>query len=426
MEFRKLFRAAVSALVTLVFFQSIAHAHGGGLAGQVHILGSHHRILAPTPPPTPAPNTVNVRDYGATGDGSTDDTAAIQNAINAARASGKGVLFPAGTYLHASNIVANSVALVGVGGATVLMASNSKATAVVLTGMSPSIQNMVVSSTMASSGLQDTIPTDATVLVTAAQYFVVQGITINQGAGRVGVYIQQSAIGQVSSVSLNGTGSTKDLGVIVDGCGNTSLVGNLFLNEGTGISLGGYSTFQNQSIAVISNNINALAYGIVANAMGTGINVILDIESNSIQIANTNQKVMPLFINNSATYYVVLRNVMSGGIDGMTCFNPPNYSGLIQENTIRNVTEWGAAIATTNSSGTIQFLGNQFGECGLSYPNSQVILAIAAGGPDSIILMNNSYQGHANSLGYFMYGLFHIDVVAGNTQTQTTLPNSIP
>jgi hypothetical protein len=46
------------------------------------------------------PNVVNVKDplYGATGDGTTDDTAAIQAAINAVAGNGD-VLFPAGTYL---------------------------------------------------------------------------------------------------------------------------------------------------------------------------------------------------------------------------------------------------------------------------------------------------------------------------------------
>ena len=42
--------------------------------------------------------SVNVLDFGATGDGSTDDTLAIQSAIDLASATGKTVYFPAGTY----------------------------------------------------------------------------------------------------------------------------------------------------------------------------------------------------------------------------------------------------------------------------------------------------------------------------------------
>lgn len=48
--------------------------------------------------------SVSVKDFGATGNGTTDDTAAIQLAVTAAYAQEKALYFPAGTYLMASTI----------------------------------------------------------------------------------------------------------------------------------------------------------------------------------------------------------------------------------------------------------------------------------------------------------------------------------
>jgi hypothetical protein len=58
----------------------------------------------------------NVKNYGATGNGTTDDTTAIRSAITAAAAGGGVVYFPAGTYLVQPLTIPPGVVLQGVNG----------------------------------------------------------------------------------------------------------------------------------------------------------------------------------------------------------------------------------------------------------------------------------------------------------------------
>jgi hypothetical protein len=71
--------------------------------------------------------TFNVRDYGATGNGSTNDTAAINDAVAAANSAGGGVVeFPAGTYKSANSIhMKSNVTIQLDAGSTIMGASGT-------------------------------------------------------------------------------------------------------------------------------------------------------------------------------------------------------------------------------------------------------------------------------------------------------------
>ncbi|TMV46413.1 hypothetical protein FE783_25945 [Paenibacillus mesophilus] len=75
--------------------------------------------------------TVSVKDFGATGDGSTDDTAAIRSAVDFVNATGGTVYFPSGTYIvnNKPNIqVLSHVHLLGSGAGASVIRSNGNLT----------------------------------------------------------------------------------------------------------------------------------------------------------------------------------------------------------------------------------------------------------------------------------------------------------
>jgi Pectate lyase superfamily protein len=122
----------------------------------------------------------NVKDYGAAGNGSTDDTSAINSAIAAANsASGGTVFFPAGTYIVSSPLttLGGSVAVAGVGGnsSAIQLSSSWAGTAVFnLVNNYNLIEKLYFiggSSTTASSN-----PAANMIELAAAQYCTIQDI----------------------------------------------------------------------------------------------------------------------------------------------------------------------------------------------------------------------------------------------------------
>src|SRR5438094_9562566 len=84
-----------------------------------------HAALAAT---ALSPVVFDVKNFGAAGDGTTLDTAAINKAIDAAHAAGGGTVWlPAGTYLCLSIHLQSNVALYLDQGATILAAEPSEA-----------------------------------------------------------------------------------------------------------------------------------------------------------------------------------------------------------------------------------------------------------------------------------------------------------
>jgi hypothetical protein len=102
---------------------------------------------------------LNVREFGATGSGVSDDTAAIQNAINAA-ASGDAIIFPNGTYLVTSLVIGKRITLLGWGGAT-LRANNSSRGTTLLSISAAGDESLITGLRFAGNDLMRAIDVDS-------------------------------------------------------------------------------------------------------------------------------------------------------------------------------------------------------------------------------------------------------------------------
>lgn len=106
------------------FLHTAAGLAGAGLASPLvaGAAGAQARSATPNPPARPA--DVDVRAFGAVGDGKTLDTDAVNRAIDAAAPSGGTVVFPPGSYLCHSIHLKSNVALCLGRGSTILAADS--------------------------------------------------------------------------------------------------------------------------------------------------------------------------------------------------------------------------------------------------------------------------------------------------------------
>src|SRR5688572_30822296 len=82
--------------LTLLLLLTFVSCLGGNVVSSAK---SYHSTTAKLSSSAAAETTLNLRDFGAVGDGVTDDGPALQQALNALASSGGGTLFvPAGHY----------------------------------------------------------------------------------------------------------------------------------------------------------------------------------------------------------------------------------------------------------------------------------------------------------------------------------------
>jgi hypothetical protein len=423
--------AAAIAMLTATIFPFALVPAAEARSG---VIFQPHHIKAP--PQVKATPVNNVRDFGAVGDGVTDDTNAIQNAANNAAATGKGVFFPAGTYLHAEPITFSGVSVTGVGAGSILVANNVNGSAITLTDNGVSIQNMVVSTQGLVAPIVGAPGTpSANLMVLRATSFTVAHNNFVQGNHFAAVVVQTSSEGSINSNLADGAGDFLDIGVMIQQGVNITVANNLFQNEDLGIFIFPSSNpsvgrFDSYFIAIVSNTIGNVTWPTRTSAIQVYTTAILDIAQNTIQMSTAFNGSSSIQVE-GCDQFQIAGNDTWGGTFGMEIGVSGPTGNMVTQNTIHNC--GGVGIDIGNSGGVpftsaIQVSSNAFGECGLDGPFPVIRIQAGAASAATSFIQNNSYQGHLNNLTFYvesdLNGILP-ENVTGNTQTQTMLTNSL-
>jgi polygalacturonase len=220
---------------------------------------------------------ISVVDFGAKGDGKTDDRAAIQKAFDYAKANGKDVFIPEGTFLHSGTLTASGIHVFGAGEASILKASTYGKEALFLKGNGVSLTDLhligVGGSRLSSAESQK-------VVIAEAQHFAVERVhvegTTTGGIMMIGAgygHIADNVIERTHADSIHMTHATHD--VVVER--------NRVMYSGDDgiavVSYGGAGDTPVRNITIIDNEVMYNTWGRGITVAG-GSNVL--IEHNSV------------------------------------------------------------------------------------------------------------------------------------------------
>ena len=228
--------------------------------------------------------SVSVKDFGAVGDGSTDNTAAIQNAINYVSSVGGTLTFPTGVFLCSSTLIfKNNVNYIGSG----IDLAGIKGTVIKYTGASDAIQinNPINSSTSANIYISDihvycTTQTagKASIADVGSSYLTIERVATY--GNQYGVILDQSEIvrlqncyiiapaGGVGVWLVNGAGHTVGANlfytnqITIDGCQFNTTTGVHIADDGGNTHVFTNNNFNAGSISCqITDTYNLLIQG---------------------------------------------------------------------------------------------------------------------------------------------------------------------
>ncbi len=232
---------------------------------------------------------LNVKNFGAKGDGRTDDTAAIKAALKATKGRSDPVLyFPAGVYRYSKMPVVDSVHVEGAGpDKTILEFTNNKRSAWRMTGKSPEMQNVTIRPAKAPTK-RSTIGETAGIDVMDATDFLINKVHVN-GTASAGILVRNSRGSSDAPARITACKVKKTLadGIHLTGGSRYIDVERNQVNN-TGDDMIAVVSYRENR--VLTHNINITDNDVADQSWGRGITVVggadVRIEGNTIRRSN--------------------------------------------------------------------------------------------------------------------------------------------
>lgn len=229
--------------------------------------------------------TASVKDFGAVGDGTTDDTTAINNALASGVAS---IFFPVGNYAISSQlVVASNTTIFGAEGAQVTQTANNTRMFYVNGCSYVTIDSLILN----GKGINDTAP-----------------VTNNSGGVAFGIHITNSNYVRVKNCSVL---KFKNIGIVEDSSNNIWIEDNMV--QGTG-----------PDPALPNGDTTVSQFGICLGQLGTtGVNSV-DYSNVIVSGNNVSYTHDPLFSGPGLGNVKILNNSLSNASNHGGYFYPGN------------------------------------------------------------------------------------------------------
>lgn len=335
--------------------------------------------------------------YNVKGDGSTDDTVALNNAAADAKLKGKRLFMPNGTYNHSGVLDFDSISVFGSSDTTIHSTNTTGSNpdnAIILTGTNPSLDKVKV--TTAWVGTRQSNTNSHAILVKDATGHTVKNCVVDGAAGS-GIFVTNSSNGTTTNNTVSNT--LADGFHHTDGSSNITVSGNYSLDTGDdGIAVVSYNSQDNiNSDITITDNT-------VSGGSARGISVVggQDITISNNNISNTD--VSGIYIASEVSYDTY-------NVDSV----------VAQNNTIDNCnTDENAAHASILVNGRENYTTENIDLLSNTITNSNrhgISITSNTGNPDytkTITIDGNSIKGNTSAsnsgIGVKMYGVTDIDI----------------